>query len=48
MKKLMTIATVALLMSSCGIYNKYERPDDVKTTGLVRDINSLKIGRAHV
>lgn len=41
MKKLMTIATVALLMSSCGIYNKYERPDDVKTTGLVRDINSL-------
>ena len=25
-----------LLMSSCGVYNKYERPD-VETTGLIRD-----------
>ena len=28
-----------LLMSSCGLYNKYERPD-VNTTGLVRDVVS--------
>lgn len=40
MKKLMTIAAAALLMSSCGIYNKYHRPD-VQADGLVRDINSL-------
>lgn len=36
MKKVMIFATVALLMSSCGLYNKYERPD-VNTKGLVRD-----------
>ena len=28
-----------LLISSCGVYNKYERPD-VETTGLVRDVLS--------
>ena len=27
-----------LLLSGCGLYNKYERPDDVNTTGLIRDI----------
>jgi outer membrane protein TolC len=26
-----------LLLSSCGLYNKYERPEDVKTQGLIRD-----------
>ncbi|MCH5307175.1 MAG: TolC family protein [Prevotella sp.] len=26
-----------LLLSSCGLYNKYERPDKVDTTGLIRD-----------
>lgn len=31
--------SAAVLMSSCGLYNKYERPD-VKTTGLVRDVVS--------
>ena len=36
MKKLMIFAAVTLLMSSCGLYNKYERPD-VNTTGLIRD-----------
>ena len=36
MKKIMLFATVALLMSSCGLYNKYERPD-VDTKGLIRD-----------
>ena len=39
MKKIMIFATVALLMSSCGLYNKYERPD-VNTTGLIRDVES--------
>ena len=27
----------ATLLTSCGLYNKYERPDNVVTTGLVRD-----------
>ena len=37
MKKIMIFATAALLMSSCGLYNKYERPDNVNTSGLIRD-----------
>ena len=36
MKKIMIFATVTLLMSSCGVYNKYERPE-VDTKGLIRD-----------
>jgi NodT family efflux transporter outer membrane factor (OMF) lipoprotein len=36
MKKLMMMISVVLLVSSCGLYNKYERPD-VNTTGLIRD-----------
>lgn len=36
MKKIMIFAAATLLMGSCGVYNKYERPD-VNTTGLVRD-----------
>ena len=39
MKKIMLLAAGALLMTSCGIYNKYERPE-VNTTGLVRDVQS--------
>jgi len=39
MKKILLIPTAALLLSSCGLYNKYERPD-VNTQGLVRDIVS--------
>lgn len=31
--------SAAALLSSCGIYNKYERPD-VNTTGIVRDVVS--------
>lgn len=31
--------SATVLMSSCGLYNKYERPD-VNTTGLVRDVKS--------
>ena len=36
MKKIMIFSAVMLLMSSCGVYNKYERPD-VETKGLIRD-----------
>ena len=32
----MIFAAAILLISSCGVYNKYERPD-VETTGLIRD-----------
>ena len=39
MKKILLIPTAALLLSSCGLYYKYERPD-VNTQGLVRDIVS--------
>ena len=36
MKKLLIIMSAPLLLGSCGLYNKYERPD-VNATGLVRD-----------
>ena len=36
MKKILIISSAVLLLSSCGLYNKYERPD-VNTTGLIRD-----------
>lgn len=36
MKKIMIFAAATLLLSSCGLYNKYERPD-VNTKGLIRD-----------
>lgn len=41
MKKsnIIAIMSAAVLMSSCGLYNKYERPD-VNTKGLVRDVMS--------
>ena len=35
----MLFASASLLMISCGLYNKYERPD-VDTNGLVRDVVS--------
>ncbi len=35
--KIIALASVAVLLNSCGLYNKYERPD-VKTQGLVRDV----------
>ena len=40
MKKLMLFMSAALLLSGCGLYNKYERPD-VDTSGIVRDPVSL-------
>ncbi|NPD53696.1 efflux transporter outer membrane subunit [Prevotella sp. PTAC] len=36
----MMIMSASLLLGSCGLYNKYERPD-VNTKGLVRDVTSL-------
>ena len=39
MKKLLTIAAASLMMASCGLYNKYERPD-VNAQGLIRDVVS--------
>jgi len=36
MKKLMIFMSAALLLSSCGLYNKYERPT-VDTEGIIRD-----------
>ena len=35
----MIMMSAALLLTSCGLYNKYERPD-VNTTGLIRDVVS--------
>ena len=40
MKKILTIAACSLMMASCGLYNKYERPEDLNTKGLVRDLVS--------
>jgi len=40
MKKIMSIAACSLLLASCGLYNKYDRPE-VVTDGLVRDPVSL-------
>ena len=40
MKKLMIFMSAALLLSSCGLYNKYERPE-VDAKGRVRDTVSL-------
>ena len=37
MKKAIIISSAVFLLSSCGLYNKYERPD-VNTTGLIRDV----------
>ena len=39
MKKLLIIAAASLMMASCGLYNKYERPE-VNTRGLYRDVVS--------
>ena len=39
-KNIIPLAFAAALMSSCGIYTKYQRPD-VNTTGLVRDSASV-------
>lgn len=38
-KNILIMIVAAALVSSCGIYGKYERPE-VNTTGLVRDVTS--------
>ena len=40
MKKALIVSTAVFLLSSCGLYNKYERPSDINTTGLIRDLVS--------
>ena len=40
LKSIIAFASAGLLLGSCGIYNKYERPD-VNTKGLVRDSASI-------
>ena len=42
MKKLLVFSFAALLLSSCGLYNKYDRPA-VDTKGLVRDTVSMTV-----
>lgn len=37
MKKILIISSAVFLLSSCGLYNKYERPD-VNASGLIRDV----------
>ncbi len=39
MKKLIMIMSASLLLGSCGLYNKYDRPE-ANTKGLVRDVTS--------
>ena len=36
MKKVFIVSSAVLLLSGCGVYDKYERPD-VVTAGLIRD-----------
>ena len=36
MKKILSIAACSLLLASCGLYNKYDRPE-VVADGIVRD-----------
>ena len=33
----MGLLLLCLMLASCGVYNKYERPDNVETKGLIRD-----------
>ena len=39
LNKIILFASASLLMTSCGLYNKYERPE-VNTQGIVRDVVS--------
>ena len=38
MKKILFVLTVATLLSSCSIYKKYSRPEDISTDGLYGNI----------
>ena len=37
---ILILVSAAALMSGCGIYGKYERPD-VNVSGIVRDVNPV-------
>ena len=38
MKKTLFISSAVILLSGCGLYSKYERPDaDINTSGIIRD-----------
>ena len=37
--RIITLMCAAALLSSCHIYQKYERPDDLVTQGLYRDLS---------
>jgi len=39
MKKILIFAAATMLLGSCGVYNKYDRPS-VDTQGLIRDVES--------
>ena len=39
LNKIILLATASLVMTSCGLYNKYERPE-VNAKGIVRDVQS--------
>ena len=39
LNKIFLFASASLLMTSCGLYNKYERPE-VNAKGIVRDVQS--------
>lgn len=40
LNKIFLFASASLLMTSCGLYNKYERPE-VNAKGIVRDVQSI-------
>lgn len=37
-KQIIAFAALALTLSSCGIYTKYQRPEDIKTEGLYGEV----------
>ena len=39
MKKILIFAAATMLLGSCGVYNKYERPS-VDAKGIIRDVES--------
>ena len=45
LNKIFLFASASLLMTSCGLYNKYERPE-VNAKGIVRDVQSTTDTRA--
>ena len=46
MKKILLISSAVLMLASCGLYNKYERPE-VVADGIIRDPVAMD-GALHV